>query len=73
MKTTQLRLLPTARADGYIIEEALGHQGFGYDPLFFVPSEHCTAAELDKARKNQLSHRFHALQQLMPQLKGLGQ
>lgn len=59
--------------DGYIIEEALGHQGFGYDPLFFVPSEHCTAAELDKVRKNQLSHRFQALQQLMSQLKALRQ
>ena len=58
--------------DGFIIEEALGHEGFGYDPLFFVPSEHCTAAELGKVRKNQLSHRFQALQQLMPQLKALG-
>ena len=50
--------------EGYIIEEALGDHGFGYDPLFLVPAEHRTAAELPSELKNQLSHRAKALRQL---------
>ncbi|MBO9481784.1 RdgB/HAM1 family non-canonical purine NTP pyrophosphatase [Salinisphaera sp. G21_0] len=55
--------------EGYIIEEALGEHGFGYDPLFLVPAEHCTAAELPSELKNQLSHRAQALQLLVARLK----
>ncbi|MGB0361295.1 MAG: RdgB/HAM1 family non-canonical purine NTP pyrophosphatase, partial [Endozoicomonas sp.] len=54
--------------DGFIIEESLGNQGFGYDPLFMVPIEHKTAAELSSAVKNQLSHRAQALQKLISSL-----
>jgi len=38
-----------------------GSGGFGYDPLFWVPGENCSAAELDEATKNRLSHRGQAL------------
>ncbi|MFK0570800.1 RdgB/HAM1 family non-canonical purine NTP pyrophosphatase [Endozoicomonas sp.] len=55
--------------EGYIIEEALGDHGFGYDPLFLVPEEHRTAAELPAALKNQLSHRAQALKKLVGYLK----
>lgn len=55
--------------EGYIIEEALGYYGFGYDPLFLVPTEHRTAAELPSELKNRLSHRARALQQLFSHLK----
>ena len=55
--------------EGYIIEEALGDHGFGYDPLFLVPAEHRTAAELPDELKNQLSHRGKALRQLVDSLK----
>lgn len=55
--------------EGYIIEEALGDHGFGYDPLFLVPEEHHTAAELPAELKNQLSHRALALKQLVGHLK----
>ena len=55
--------------EGYIIEEALGDHGFGYDPLFLVPAEHRTAAELPGELKNQLSHRAKALQQLVSRLE----
>lgn len=55
--------------EGYIIEEARGEHGFGYDPLFLVPAEHRTAAELPSELKNQLSHRAQALQQLVVRLK----
>ncbi|WP_301388038.1 non-canonical purine NTP pyrophosphatase, partial [Thalassolituus sp. UBA2590] len=39
--------------------------GFGYDPIFYVPSEQCSAAELSRERKNKLSHRGQAIQQLL--------
>ena len=42
-----------------------GEHGFGYDPVFFVPSEGCTSAELTRERKQQLSHRGKALSQLL--------
>jgi XTP/dITP diphosphohydrolase len=40
-----------------------GTQGFGYDPCFYVPTHHCTAAELPAEIKNQLSHRALAFRQ----------
>ncbi len=50
--------------DGVITDAARGTNGFGYDPLFFVPGEDCTSAELAPARKNLLSHRGQALVKL---------
>ncbi len=49
---------------GRIAEQASGVEGFGYDPLFFVPREGCTSAELPPETKNRLSHRGQALQEL---------
>ena len=51
--------------EGIILTELRGENGFGYDPLFFVPSHNCTSAELDKAEKNRISHRGKAMQQLL--------
>lgn len=51
--------------EGQILTEPSGSEGFGYDPVFFVPSENCSAADLSKERKNQLSHRGQAIQQLL--------
>lgn len=50
--------------EGYIATQAQGENGFGYDPVFFVPTHQCTAAELDSKTKNQLSHRGQAIRQL---------
>ena len=47
--------------EGVITESAVGNQGFGYDPVFFVPSENCCSAQLSREQKNQLSHRGQAL------------
>jgi XTP/dITP diphosphohydrolase len=44
--------------------------GFGYDPVFFVPTHACSAAELPAATKNVLSHRGQALRQLLAALTG---
>jgi XTP/dITP diphosphohydrolase len=51
--------------EGRILSEESGVNGFGYDPLFFVPSHNCTSAELSKEIKNELSHRGKALRELM--------
>ena len=54
---------------GEILEAARGENGFGYDPIFNVPDLDCTAAELDPATKNSLSHRGKALAQLVKALQ----
>lgn len=50
--------------EGRIVETETGINGFGYDPLFFVPTHGCTSAELSPEIKNQLSHRAQALHEL---------
>ncbi|NRA60702.1 MAG: XTP/dITP diphosphatase [Psychrobium sp.] len=55
--------------NGSITTEQDGNDGFGYDPIFYVPSEQCTSAQLSKSDKNKLSHRGQALAQLIPQLQ----
>lgn len=50
--------------EGEILTEPSGTDGFGYDPIFYVPTHHCSAAELPLTVKNQLSHRGKALAQL---------
>ena len=55
--------------EGRILTEARGSGGFGYDPVFFVPSHGCTSAELPPEVKNALSHRGQALQKLLSALR----
>jgi len=52
--------------DGYITERSRGEEGFGYDPVFLVPEQGKTLAELGPHLKNSLSHRFMALQAMRP-------
>jgi len=54
---------------GEIAREPRGLGGFGYDPVFFDPSLGCTAAELEPAAKNRVSHRGTALRSLIELLK----
>ncbi len=51
--------------EGSILHETKGPNGFGYDPLFYVPTHQCSSAELDPAEKNRISHRAQALQKLI--------
>ncbi|MBF0675063.1 RdgB/HAM1 family non-canonical purine NTP pyrophosphatase [Pseudomonas sp.] len=53
---------------GRILHAAQGEQGFGYDPLFWVPERDCSSAELSPAEKNQLSHRARAMALLKQRL-----
>ena len=55
--------------EGEIIEQPLGENGFGYDPIFWVESDQCSSAQLSKQRKSELSHRGKALSQLVKQLQ----
>lgn len=55
--------------EGSILSERHGDNGFGYDPIFWVPEDQCASAQLDPSRKKQLSHRGKALQQLFSVLK----
>jgi XTP/dITP diphosphohydrolase len=57
--------------EGRILDAPRGSNGFGYDPLFFVPGQGCASAELPPERKNQLSHRGQALHQLLEKLRGV--
>ncbi len=47
----------TGRCDGVVLESPRGTGGFGYDPLFYIPDEGMTMAELAPERKNEISHR----------------
>jgi len=51
--------------EGKILAEPAGSEGFGYDPVFFVESKNCAAAELNKTDKNAISHRGQAIQELL--------
>ena len=58
-------LICTGRWEGRILRAPAGENGFGYDPLFLVEGEHCSAAALPRELKNLLSHRAQALRQLL--------
>ena len=58
--------------EGQIAERPSGRDGFGYDPLFLIPSLGRTVAELPHNQKNDISHRAQALRVLADQLSGLG-
>lgn len=55
--------------EGRILTTPRGTNGFGYDPIFFVPTHGCSSAELDPETKNSLSHRGQALRQLQRRLE----
>jgi len=59
----------TARGEcpGVILREGRGADGFGYDPLFYVPEENGTYAEISAERKNQISHRALAMEEFARQ------
>lgn len=58
-----------ATIEGEIGYESKGTNGFGYDPIFYVPEYGCTTAELSPEVKNEISHRGKALEMMKPVLK----
>lgn len=61
----------TRRADieGVIGKEIAGENGFGYDPIFFLPEYQCTTAQLSSEQKNTISHRGKALEAMKEEIK----
>lgn len=57
-----------ATIEGEIAMESKGEEGFGYDPIFYVPEFGCTTAELTMEQKNQISHRGKALTEIKKKL-----
>lgn len=54
--------------EGIVVNTPAGSNGFGYDPIFFIPELGKTAAQLSMAEKNRISHRARAAQQLVAYL-----
>lgn len=63
-------LVVTGRCDGQILPGPRGEDGFGYDPLFYVPSKGKTFAQMTTAEKNNISHRGKAIRLLLRKLPG---
>lgn len=59
--------IATAKLNGIISMKRYGTEGFGYDPVFYLPQYQCTLAQLPAQLKNSLSHRALALKQLKQQ------
>lgn len=57
---------------GQILTAPQGRGGFGYDPIFFVPTHQCSGGELDAVEKNRISHRGQALRKLLDALLEVG-
>ena len=55
--------------EGEILTAPRGEGGFGYDPVFYVPTKQQTFAEMSSAEKGEISHRGVAFKQLLPELK----
>ena len=62
----------TGKIEGEILPEGRGRDGFGYDPLFYIPSLGKTMAELPTEEKNRISHRGQALRALITEMKAAG-
>lgn len=61
----------TRTMEGIIAGESKGENGFGYDPIFYLPEKGCTSAEISVEEKNELSHRGKALRAMRQQLEEL--
>ncbi len=64
------KITAEGRVEGIIIDVPRGQNGFGYDPLFYIPELGKTTAELSADEKNAISHRGKALRLLSEKLKG---
>lgn len=59
------------KVDGIIIDEERGHNGFGYDPIFYLEDYKQTFGEIDSVLKNKISHRARALAKLHQEIERL--
>ncbi|MGA2070086.1 MAG: XTP/dITP diphosphatase [Sedimentisphaerales bacterium] len=59
------------KLEGLIIDKPMGENGFGYDPIFFVPALDKTVAQMTSEEKNAISHRGNAIRKFKPKLEKL--
>jgi len=64
----QILIETQGKLEGLIAEKEIGNNGFGYDPVFFVPNLNKTVAQLTRDEKNAISHRGSAIRKLKPLL-----
>ncbi|WNC16664.1 XTP/dITP diphosphatase [Brevibacillus brevis] len=62
-------VIATGACEGVIAREPAGTNGFGYDPVFYLPAEGKMMAQLSPEQKNQLSHRANAMKRLLETMK----
>lgn len=67
----EVLLEATGTVEGMINNGPVGENGFGYDPIFYIPSLEKTAAQLQNHEKNKISHRGNAIKKLKPLLENL--
>jgi len=65
-------IITQASWEGRILEAPRGDGGFGYDPIFFVPTHNCSGGELPLDIKNTISHRARALQAMLAEFREHG-
>lgn len=58
--------------EGMLAREPKGTNGFGYDPIFYLPERGCTTGEMEPEEKNRISHRGIALRKMVEKLEGAG-
>jgi XTP/dITP diphosphohydrolase len=71
LRGVEILALEEGRCEGEIAYEPRGQGGFGYDPLFFVPAQGRTMAELDPQEKDRISHRGRAMGRIVQRLVDL--
>jgi XTP/dITP diphosphohydrolase len=64
-----LEITVEGRCEGIIAEEPAGENGFGYDPIFYLPEYELTMAQISQSAKNKISHRGRALKKMKRRLK----
>ncbi len=63
------RITARGACEGEILRQPQGDNGFGYDPVFYVPEAGCTFAQMPAAQKNRISHRARALALLAERIR----
>lgn len=65
----KIEITAAGKCEGIIAKEAVGENGFGYDPIFYLPEYGKTMAQISQAEKNKISHRGLALKKMKNKLK----
>lgn len=65
----KIEITAEGRCEGIIADKAKGENGFGYDPIFYLPKYNKTMAQIEQKEKNKISHRGRALKKMKKEIK----